>query len=79
MGKQTSSKQWNIPMLNARKHMQKRDTLGNVSSGYGIIKLQKIYERLYLARIDKISSYMDYKTEVGSQLKAQYDKRTRAM
>ena len=32
VGKQTSSKQWNIPILNARKHMQDKDTRGNVSS-----------------------------------------------
>ena len=32
MGKKTSSKQWNIPMINARKGMQDKDTRGDVSS-----------------------------------------------
>ena len=30
--KKASSKQWNIPMLNAWKHMQDKDTQENVSS-----------------------------------------------
>ena len=32
MGKKTSSKQWDIPMLNARKHVHDKDTRGYVSS-----------------------------------------------
>ena len=53
--------------------MQDKDTHGDVSSGYGIIKLQKIYERLCLARIETSSGYMDYKTEADSRGKAQYN------
>jgi hypothetical protein len=30
--KKTSSMQWNIPMLDAREHMQDMDTRGDVSS-----------------------------------------------
>ena len=30
MGKQTSSKWWNIPMLNARTHVQDSDTWGEI-------------------------------------------------
>ena len=73
-GKQTSYKQWNIPMLNAMKHMHDKDTRGDVSFRYGIIKLQKIYDRLCLARIETISVYMAYKIEAGSRCKAQYRK-----
>ena len=66
-------------MLTARKHMQDRDTWGDVSFGYGIIKLQKIYERLFLDRIEISSGYMAYKIEANSRRKAQYGKRTHAM
>ena len=66
MGQKTSSKQWNIPMLNARKHAQDKDTQGDVSFECGVIKLQKIYERIYLARIEIISCYMAYKIEARS-------------
>ena len=61
-------------MLNARKHRQDKDTRGDVSSGYGIIKLQKIYGRLFLARVETILGYMAHKTELGSRHKAQYGK-----
>ena len=74
MDKKTISKEWNIPMLNARKHVQDKDTRGNVSSRYGMIKLQKIYGKLCLARIDTSSGYMAYKIEAGSRRKSQYDK-----
>ena len=79
VGKKISSKQWNIPMLNARKHMQDKDTRGDSSFGYGIIKLQNIYERLHLDRIEESLGYMAYKTEAGSQHKAQYDKQVHEM
>ena len=52
---------------------------GDVSSKYGIIKLQNIYERLYLVRIETSSGYMAYKTEAGSWHKAQHVKRTHEM
>ena len=71
MGKQTSSKQWNIPMLNAGKHVQDKDTRGDVSSGYGMIKLQNIYGNLSLARIETRSGYMAYKIEAWSRHKSQ--------
>ena len=66
-------------MLNARKHVQDKDTRGDVSSGHGIIKLQKIAKRLCLARIETNLGYMAYKIEAGSRHKAQYDKQTHAM
>ena len=66
-------------MLNARKHVQDKDTRGDVSSRYGIIKLQNIYGNICLVRIEISSSYMDYKTEVGSWCKAQYGKQTHEM
>ena len=68
MGKQTSSKKWNIPMLNERKHMQDKDTRGDVSFRYGIIKMKNIYERLFLANIETSSDYMAYKNEAWSHL-----------
>ena len=66
-------------MLNARTHMQDKETRGDVSSGYGMIKMQNIYERLYLVRIEVRSSYMAHKTEAESWNKAQYDKWTHEM
>ena len=63
-------------MHNARKRVQDKDTQGDVSSEYGVIKLKKIYERLCLARIEKISCYKAYKNEVGSRDKSKYGKRT---
>ena len=62
-------------MLNAKKHVQDKDTCGDESSGYGVIKMQKIYEMHYLDSIDASSSYMAHKLEVGSHHKAQYGKR----
>ena len=59
MGKQTSSKQWNIPMLNARKHVQDNDTRGSpllVKNGESSCK---IYIRwLCLARHETSLGYM---------------------
>ena len=60
--KQTSSKQWNISMLNAKKHMQDKDTRGDVSSKKDIIKLQKIYEKIGLSRIEESSGYRAYES-----------------
>ena len=60
-GNQTISKQLNIPMLNAMKQMEDKDPWGDASSGYGIIKLKNIYERIFLARIETRSGYMAYK------------------
>ena len=71
MDKKTSSRQWNIPMLNERKHVQDEDTRGKVSSQYGMIKMQRIYKRLYLDMIEESSGYMDYNSEAGSRHKAQ--------
>ena len=62
-------------MLNARKHMKDKDTRGDVSSGHGIIKLQKIYERICLARIEASLGYVAYKSEARSRHKAQCNKR----
>ena len=66
-------------MLNARKHVQDEDTRVDVSCRYGIIKLQNIYGKLCLARIETCSGYMDYKTEAWSQRKAQYKKKMHEM
>ena len=66
-------------MLNARKLVQDKDARGNVSSGYEIIKLQNIYVRLFLDRIETSSGYMAYTTKSGSHHKAQYEKRTHEM
>ena len=65
-------------MPNARKNVQDKDTRRDGSSGYGIIKLQRLYERIFLARIETILGYMDYKTKARSRHKAQYDKKTHA-
>ena len=62
-------------MLNARKYIQDKYTRGNVSFVYGIIKLQKIYQMIWLDIIETSLGYMAYKTEAGSQHKSQYDKR----
>ena len=70
-GNQTSSKQWNIPMLNARKNVQDKDTWGDVSSEYGVIKLQNIYGRLCLDKIETRSSYVSYNSKARIQHKAQ--------
>ena len=70
-GKKTSCKQWNIPMLNARNHVQDKDTRGYVSFGYGVIKLQNIYGRLFLDRIEASLGYMAHKSEERSRHKAQ--------
>ena len=51
--------------------MQDKDTREEVSSRYGIIKLQKIYGKPCLARIETSLDYMAYKIEVGSRRKAQ--------
>ena len=61
-------------MLNARKHMHDKDTQGDVSSGYGMIKKKNIYVRLCLVRIETFSRYKAHKIVVESRHKAQYDK-----
>ena len=78
-GKQTSSKKWNKPMLNGRKHMQDKDNRGDFTFRYGVIKMKMIYERLYLARIETRSGYMAHKNEEGNWHKDQYGKRTHEM
>ena len=59
-------------MLNARKHVKDNDLEGDVSSGYGVIKLQKIYERL--VGFEASSGYVAHKIAAGSWHKAQCDK-----
>ena len=58
-------------MLNASKHIHDKDTQGDVSSRYGIVKLQKINDRLFLDRIETRSGFMPYKSESGSRRKSQ--------
>ena len=48
-----------------------RTLKGMYPLGKGIIKLQKIYGRLYLDRIETSLGYMDYNSKVGIRCKAQ--------
>jgi hypothetical protein len=45
--------QWNIPMLDAREHMQDMDTRGMFPLGVRGVKLQRIYERHCLVNVEK--------------------------
>ena len=71
--KQTSSKQWNIPMLNARKHVQDNNTPGKVPSRLknGESSCKRYIKRLCLARHETRSVYVDDNQSQGSWHKAQ--------
>ena len=66
-GKKSSSKLWNIPMFNARKNMQDKDTQGNVSSQIHGDQVAKINTRIFLVGIETSSRKMAYKSKVESQ------------
>ena len=69
MGKQTSSKQWNILMLNARIHVQDRNTRGKVPSGKNRDSSCKGYIKwLCMARHETSLGYMDERQCKGSWL-----------
>ena len=73
MGKQTSPKQWNIPMLNARKHVQYNDIRGKnpLSVKNGESSCKRYIKRLCLARHETSSGYVADNQIQGKWHKAQ--------